>query len=228
MSETLDISAETILKNLLADFTERNLGSAELHQGYAGPLLIDIEREFCASGKHAKVDFDLAIKELESHKLIRTGPMKAYDNKPGSGFVVIGSYSLRQYACLTEGGYRKAKSSTSNSRGHGNKTSVHISGGTFNQSPIGIGDNVHQQLSVDIGNDSETISHLLDLLARSGQPVDDSARAHVAEMVSNANAGNLAAVKPLFQRFFGTAVDGVKQVAWGVLTAIITKQMGMS
>jgi hypothetical protein len=228
VSETLDISAKTILKNLLADFTGRDLASAALHQGYVGPLLIDIEREFCASGKHTKVDFDLALKELEHHKLISTGPLKAYENEPGSGIVVIGSYSLRQYAHLTEDGYRKAKASTPSARGNGNKTSVHISGGTFNQSPIGIGDNVHQQLSVDIDNDSDTVRYLVDLLARSGQPVDDSARADVTEMVNNANAGNLAAVKPLFQRFFGTAVDGVKQIAWGVLTAIITKQMGMS
>lgn len=227
MPESLDIAAETILKNLLVDFIKRNLGSAALHQGYAGPLLGDIEREFCASGKHTKVDFDLALKELERRKLVETGPLKAYDNEPGSGIIMIGSYSLREYACLTEGGYRKAKVSTSSSHDNSSRTSVHISGGTFNQSPIGIGDNVHQQMTVDIGNDSETVGYLLNLLAQSGQRVDDSARADVVEMVNNANAGNLAVVKPLFQRFFGTAVEGVKQVAWGVLSAIITKQMGM-
>jgi hypothetical protein len=34
------------------------------------------------------VDFELALKGLERGKLVGTGPMKPYDNTPGSMFVV--------------------------------------------------------------------------------------------------------------------------------------------
>ncbi|CAJ3000526.1 hypothetical protein [Burkholderia pseudomallei] len=228
MSEALDVAAEAILANMLRDFVQRSLDSRALHDGYTGPLISALQQDILASGNYTSVDFDLALKQLEDQRFVQTGPRKAYENDPSSSLVFIGSYSTREYAYLTESGYRRAKPS-SNSREHGQgRTSVHISGGTFNQSQIGIGDSVSQHLSVDVSNDTKTIEYLLDLLKQSGQPVNDAARAHMAEMVSKANTGDLPAVKPLFKRIFGTAVDGVKQTAWGVLTAIITSQMGLS
>ncbi|RQP42577.1 hypothetical protein [Burkholderia ubonensis] len=228
MSEALDIAAEAILASLLKEFTQRGLGSDALRSGYIGPTISAIEQEILASGNYTNVDFDLALKQLEVQRFVDTGPWKAYENDPYSSVVFIGGFSAREYVYLTERGYRQAKPSSRSRNSSQSGTSVHISGGTFNQSQIGIGDNVHQHLSVDVSNDAATVDQLLDLLKRAGQPVDDAARSHITEMVSNANAGNLAAVKPVFQRFFGAVADGVKQIAWGVITAIITKQIGMS
>ncbi|NIF55568.1 hypothetical protein [Burkholderia sp. Ax-1724] len=228
MSDVLDIAAEAVLASLLKDFTQQMLGSHELDKGYAGPLISTIEQEILASGGFAKVDFDLALKQLEERKYVGTGPWKAYENDPYSSVVFIGGYSVREYVYLTEQGYRRAKPAPSSRDSGPSQTSVHISGGTFNQSQIGIGNDVNQHLSVDVSNDDAVVNHLLDLLKRSGQPVDEAARSDITEMVSRANTGDLVTVKPLFQRFFGTAVDGVKQVAWNVIAAIITKQIGMS
>ncbi|WP_156441783.1 MULTISPECIES: hypothetical protein [unclassified Burkholderia] len=228
MSEALDIAGEVILASLFTDFTQRNLGSEALHSGYIGPTISAIKHEILASGNFTNVDFDLALKQLEEQRFVDTGPWKAFENDPYSSVVFIGGFSAREYVYLTERGYRQAKPSPRSSGSGQSVASVHISGGTFHQSQIGIGDNVHQHLCVDISNDAATVDYLLDLLKRSGQPVDDAARSHITEMVSNANAGNLATVKPVFQRFFGAVADGVKQIAWGVITAIITKQIGMS
>jgi hypothetical protein len=46
-------------------------------------------------------------------------------------------------------------------------------------------------------------------------------------MVKTANSGNMAAVKPIFQKVFGMVAEPIKQLAYGVLSAIIMKQMGM-
>ena len=46
-------------------------------------------------------------------------------------------------------------------------------------------------------------------------------------MVSAANSGNMTAAKPIFQKVYGTVAEPIKQLAYGVLSAIITKQMGM-
>ena len=228
MSDVLDIASDAILASLLKDFTQRMLDSHALDEGYVGPLIPAIEQEILALGHYTKVDFDLALKQLEDRKYVGTGPWKAYENDPYSSVVFIGGYSVREYVYLTEHGYRRAKPSPSSRDSSQSKTSVHISGGTFNQSQIGIGNDVHQHLSVDISNEDATVDYLLDLLKRSGQSIDAAARSDITTMVSNANAGDLVAVKPLFQRFFGTAVEGVKQVAWNVIGAIITKQIGMN
>jgi len=228
VSDVLDVAAEAILMSLLKNFTQRTLDSHALKKGYIGPFISAIEQEILASGLYTKVDFDLALKQLEERKYVGTGPWKAYENDPYSSVVIIGGYSVREYVYLTEHGYRRAKPSPSSRDSSQSKPSVHISGGTFNQSQIGIGNDVHQHLSVDVSNDAATVDYLVDLLKRSGQSIDATARSDITEMINNANAGDLAAVKPQFQRLFGTAVEGIKQVAWSVIAAIITKQIGMS
>jgi len=52
------------------------------------------------------------MKQLEQGHLIKTGPMVPYENKPGQALVILSFYSKREYAYLTEDGYRAAQAST--------------------------------------------------------------------------------------------------------------------
>ena len=227
MPTDLDTAATAVLKNLLADFVERRLDASALRDSYVGVSLGQLIDTLLEGSRLSRVDVDLAIQELEGKKLVATGPMKAYENDPRSTLAIFGFYSLREYIYLTELGYRAAKMDRSPRSSAINKTNVHISGGNFQQAQIGIGESINQNLNINVENSEETTKYLLDLLARSGHAIDEGTKADVGSLVRNAQEGNLAVAKPLFQRLFATGVEGVKEVAWGVITAIIAKQMGI-
>ena len=65
---SLDDLAKHILADVLADFRARNLGSEALSDGYVGPSILALEMKYCSEGSHSKVDFDLAMKQLEEDK----------------------------------------------------------------------------------------------------------------------------------------------------------------
>ena len=64
-------------------------------------------------------------------------------------------------------------------------------------------------------------------MAKAGKPVDEATKADLTAMVSAANSGNMAVAKPIFQRVYGMVAEPIKEIAYGVLAAIIAKQMGM-
>jgi hypothetical protein len=177
----------------------------------------------CEGAGATKVDFDLALKELEDG-LVGTGPMAFFDNDPHSSVFILAMFSKREYVYLTEAGYRVAAQMDSQKPRSGSPR-VHISGGTFHQSQIGIGEQVTQIQNV--GNDAEVIERLAQLLLTTGTPVDGASKAELARLVEVTHQGNLNDVKPIFQKPFGLAPETVKQTAWGILTAIIMKAVGM-
>jgi hypothetical protein len=221
----LDDLAKQILADVLADFLSRNLRSAALSDGYVGASLVAIEMKYCSDGSHSKVDFDLAMKQLEESKFIETGPMVPYENTPDSQIVVIAIFSKREYVYLTEKGYRAAQKPATKPRAP--VPNVHISGGTFNQSPIGIASTVNQAVTFNIDNDSEVIEYLAKLRALHDTSFGAGGRKDVAELVNTAKTGDLGKAKPIFQRVFGVATEATKQVAWGVITAYVSKQLGL-
>jgi len=81
-------------------------------------------------------------------------------------------------------------------------------------------------VSLNLDSDSEVIEHLANLLSQRGSSPEQNGK-DVALMVNTAKTGDLAKVKPLFQRLFGGAKETVKQLAWGVLTAYVSKQLGL-
>ncbi len=145
--------AGSMLLDVREDFSARGLSSRELTEHYVGVSLADLQQKYCTEGEESQVDFDLALKELETALFVGTGPMVPFDNKPGSGFFVVGAFSKREYVYLTEAGYRAASQMANQKPRHASRTHVHISGGTFHQSQIGIGDQVTQMQSVDIDKD---------------------------------------------------------------------------
>lgn len=220
----LDDVARIILAELLADFRTRGLDADALRDGYEGMSLPNLRKRHLDLGV-SPVDFDLAMKALEDGKLVGTGPMEPFENDPGSNLVVFAFFSKREFAYLTEKGYRVAQGARPAAK-PASRTSVHISGGTFHNSPVGIGDGISQTVSVNVENQAEVVEYLLGLLARGGVTVDEGARRDVQALIEVTGKGNLAGAKPIFGRLFGEATDGVKQVAWGVVSTIAAKFLG--
>ncbi len=224
---TVDDLAKQIPAGIVADFRAKNLGADALSEGYIGTSIAALELKFCTDGTHSKVDFDLALKQLEESKLVKTGPMVPYENTPGSSVVIIAIFSKREFAYATEKGYKAAQKSATKPRSPA--PSLHISGGNFHQSPIGIGNAVNQAVSsnFNIDNDSEVIEYLAKLLALYDPSAREEGKRDVVELVNTAKTGDLGKAKPIFQRLFGGAKETIKQVAWGVVTAYVSKQLGL-
>lgn len=222
---TVDDLAKQILADVVADFRAKNLGSQALNDGYVGVSMVALEMKYCADGGQSKVDFDLAMKQLEESKFVDTGPMVPYENTPGSQVVVIAIFSKREFVYLTEKGYKAAQKSTA--KPSSSAPRVHISGGNFHQSPIGIGSTVNQAVTFNISNDSEVIEYLAKLLALHDPSSGEEGKKGVVELVNTAKTGDLGKAKPIFQRLYGGAKETIKQLAWGVITAYVSKQLGL-
>ena len=222
----LDNLAQQILADLLENFRNRGLNSQDLANGYIGLSLLNIIGKYCGGGAASQVDFDLALKELETGKLADTGPMVPYENDPNSGVIFLMFFSKREYIFLTEKGYRAAQKVKPNPR-PASRTTVNISGGTFHHSPIGVGEQVTQSVNVNVDNQTEITEYLLQLLTRTGTSPDDATKHEVMQLVEATTKGDLPTAKPLFQRLFGEAAESIRQVAWGVVSAIIAKQLGI-
>jgi hypothetical protein len=147
--------SQMILRQLLADFLDQNLGSEALSRNYRGVPIAALKHESCGGNAAAAVDFDLALKDLEDGHLVATGPMVPYKNSPDSAVVVVGLFSKREYACLTEKGYKAAQRGQAERASRSGTPRVHISGGNFHHSPIGIGSRINQ--SVRVSNQNVTV-----------------------------------------------------------------------
>jgi uncharacterized protein (TIGR02391 family) len=102
---SIEAAGSKVLTDLIRHFRESGLTTEDLRRGYVGPPLPEL---LDVDGVTSKVDFDVAFKELETKKLVKTGPMEALKNRPGSGVHIFGFFSKREYAYLTEAGYAAA------------------------------------------------------------------------------------------------------------------------
>jgi hypothetical protein len=116
------------------------------------------------------------MKELDEKDLVRTGPMELYANPPGSMVMVTAFYSKNEYSYLTEDGYKAATRLDSTSPSRMPAPRVHISGGTFHQSTIGIGGQVSQEVNV-AANPRELFARLREEIQ--GRVADDKRRSEI-------------------------------------------------
>lgn len=221
----IDQLKKMMLMALIGDFSDRELTASDLKNGYEGPAIESLRQQLSQSPIYDKVSFDLALSQLEGSKMVRTGPQVPYENTPGSAVVIIALVNKREYASLTEKGFAEGQKPASKRRD--GSQNVKIYGGTFNQSPIAVGANVSQETSFDITDDGELAKSLLALLDQrqvlhSAEPGET-----VSALVATAKTGDLGKAKPIFQKLFGAATETVKQIAWGLLTAYVTKQLGI-
>jgi|GEM_PF-647139 len=226
-SPQLDTLSRAILGELKAHFLAAGLTAQDLFEGYIGVPIKQLSEKLNETDRVSQVDFDLSLKALEDGKFVETGPMVPYENNPGSGVFVVAIYSKREYAYLTEAGYRVQTQPEKIAPHRGSATQIHISGGNFHQSPIAVGEQVTLQQRNENLNDAEIVADLARLLSDSGVQVDNASREDLKRLVATAQQGNLTETRPIFQKIFGLATETVKQAAWGILTAVITKQMGL-
>jgi hypothetical protein len=144
----LESLSEEILKELLAEFRTQKRSATELEGGYEGMRLPTLKDELCGSSGASEVDFDLALNELQSKQLVGTGPLFVVDPPSSGGLLRLpGVRSKNEYAYLTENGYKAAQKVVGAKRQARTTNRVHISGGTFNHSPIGLGEHVTQSVT---------------------------------------------------------------------------------
>ena len=210
---------QNILQTLLLDFKKRNLNETALNEGYEGLNLEKMKGEYALG---METDFDLAIKDLENGGLVETGPMVPYENSPDSNVMMAGLCNKREYIFMKEKGYRAAENKFPKKRGSSTAPKVNISGGNF-YSQVGIGADVDQNINIHVGTDAEV---LLNLLERDNAKVTAEQKQQVDNLIETTKKGDIKEAKPLFKKLFGTAVEGTKAIAWGVVTEILKKQFG--
>ncbi|WP_409289507.1 hypothetical protein [Pseudomonas sp. KCJK8927] len=229
MAAQLDEAEKQILGALLVDFNERGLNASVLSKGYEGPKVIKLTEAICISDDITTVDFELALKDLEKKKFIRTGPFKAYENSPDSSMVIIGGYSLREYAGLTELGYKAAKQ-TPNRPAKSQRiiNNVHISGGSFNNMQLAAGEVITQKLEVSSGTEANILQDLIRILQTQGQTVSKEQQDALALAIAHANDGDGKSAKSLLEKVCGPVWSSVQPVMWPIVGDIVKKSLGLS
>jgi hypothetical protein len=218
----LDPLAKVILADVLVEFRSQNLGSEALDAEYRGPSINELKSKFCMHGGRSSVDFDLAFKALEDGEFIGTGPQVPYERDPHSNLIFTGLYSKREFAYLTEKGYRESQKTPAVKKPPA--PSVHISGGSFHNSPLAIGENIQQTTTINVQNDAEVIQYLTNLLAQHDPAAAESEKKEIVALVDAAKAGDVSKAKPIFQRLYGAATEVVKGLAYAVIAEIIKAQ----
>ncbi|MFJ5296706.1 hypothetical protein ACIQAL_09295 [Pseudomonas sp. NPDC088368] len=228
MALVLDEAEKQILGALLVDFGEQRREANDLRSAYEGPRVSQLAAAICA-GDITQVDFDLAFRDLEKKKLIRSGPFALYDNAPNSGITIIGGYSRREYASLTESGYKSAKQ-TSNRPSKPQRSvthNVHISGGSFSNFQLSTGDNVKQNMSIDSATSNETLAKIIEILESKGDKVSVDDRAELVSAIDEANDGNGGGAKRLLEKVCGPAWTALQPVIWPFFGQILKKSLDL-
>ncbi|OKS58518.1 hypothetical protein [Pseudomonas syringae] len=229
MAVRLDEAEKQILAGLLADFSDRALSSNQLSGGYIGPLVSDLAMAICIGGEVTRVDFDIAFSDLESKKLISTGPYALVEKDPSSGVIFIGGYSKREYAGLTELGYKTARLSPNKPKHSVQRVvnNVHISGGQFSNMQLAAGSIIEQRMDSVSGADGDVLTRLITILENQGQAVSVDQRKDLAIAVESAMEGNGKEAKSLVEKVCGPAWGAVQPVIWPIFGDLLKKSLGL-
>ena len=216
-------AAQRILSALLREFREKGFGTEELRNEYQGLSPAVLKSTCCADGKISDVDFELAMNDLDADDLVKTGPTALYDNPPNSSVLVVAFYSKNEYSYLTEEGYKAATTLAVTRPPRIPVPSVHISGGTFHQSPIGVGTKISQTVNISASSD-ELFSRLREEIQE--HVSDDKKRSEI--MVHLDALENAQGQPSMFERYtqlVGVVGDHVT-VFGPLLTLVLQKLMG--
>lgn len=224
----LEEAEKQILGALLADFSARELSASTLKRLYEGPKVSDLSNAICVSDEITSVDFQLALKDLESKKLIRTGPYRSYENKPGSAFIFLGGRSLREYAALTEEGYKTAKKQPKRpASSQRTVNNVHISGGHFNNMQLAAGDAISQKMELNMGADTDILLKLVTILEEQGKTVTKEQQDDLSTAIEQAKDGNGKLAKSLLERVCGPSWEALQPVMWPILGELVKQSLGI-
>lgn len=228
MAAHLDEAEKQILGALLADFSDRGLNAENLSSGYIGPQISELAAAICVGGDITQVDFDIAFSDLEKKKLIKTGPHAPIENKPGSGVIFFGIYSKREYAGLSELGYKAARQPP-NRPNNAQRTinNLHISGGNFSNVQLATGNNATQKMDLATGVDSDVLLRLIKILESQGQVVSQENRTDLISALEEAHEGNGKVAKSLLEKVCGPVWGAAQPVIWPIFGDIIKKSLGL-
>lgn len=230
MAGQLDEAAKQILGTLLGDFNERKLGFKELEEGYEGPTLVALATAVCASDDINQVDFEVAFSGLEKAKLVDTGP---YEDQScvSDTLVFIGGFKKREYAYLTQEGYKESRKAPNRPQQRVQRVinHVHISGGQFSNSNLQLsaGEHLQQSMDVQTSADSGVVSQLIAILEAQGQQVTSEQRADIESAVSEAGQGNAGTAKSCLEKVCGPMWGSLQTVMWPIVAEIVKKRIGL-
>ena len=229
MAVRLDEAEKQILAKLMADFSERALSSSQLSSGYVGPLISDLATAVCVGEEVTRVDFDIAFSDLENKKLISTGPYAMVENDPSSCVIFFGGYSKREYAALTELGYKTARLSPNKPKNDVRRVvnNVHISGGQFSNMQLAAGNTVEQRMDLVSGAGGDVLTRLIEMLEGQGQTVSAEQRRDLTAAVESAMEGNGKEAKSLVEKVCGPAWGAVQPVIWPIFGDLLKKSLGL-
>ncbi|RSK62052.1 hypothetical protein EJE24_24225 [Enterobacter huaxiensis] len=228
MAGQLDEAAKQILGTLLADFTDRGLTAQDLKKGYEGPNINALATAVCNVADFTSVDFEVAFGDLEKSKLIRTGPMKMFDNDHNSSVVIIGSYSLREFVYLTEAGYKESRKVPNRpQRVQRIVNNLTITGGHFSNTQLGQGEVVSQTQNITSSSDSEIVAKLISILEEQGQVVNNDQRYDIEAAVAAANEGDGREAKSLLAKVCGPVWESVQPVMWPIVGELVKRSLGL-
>lgn len=229
MAAHLDEAEKQILGALLVDFSSRGLNAEKLSAGYEGPQVSALAAAICAGDEITQVDFDIAFADLENKRFISTGPYAVIDNAPNSGVIFIGGYSRREYAGLTELGYKAARKAPNRpNTTQRTVNNVHISGGNFTNLQLAAGDNTAQKMDVANGESGDTLLKLIGILEGQGLNVSSENRKDLISAIEEASEGNGKNAKSILEKVCGPAWAGMQPVIWPVIGDLVKKSLGLS
>jgi hypothetical protein len=228
MAAQLDEAEKQILGALLADFSERQLDAQQLKKVYEGPKVSSLISAICSGDDITKVDFDIAFDDLAKKKFIKTGPWRPYENEPGSRIMVVGGYSLKEYACLTELGYKTARQAPNRpAKAQRIVNNLHISGGQFTNLQLAAGEVITQKMQSSAGADSEILAKLIEILEKQGQVVSVDQRSGLLAAINHANEGDGKTAKTTLEKVCGPVWDSVQPVMWPIIGDLLKKSLGL-
>ncbi|WNZ86746.1 hypothetical protein [Pseudomonas sp. P108] len=228
MAAQLDEAEKQILGALLVDFSERQLDAHELKKIYEGPKVSDLILAICSGDEITKVDFDIAFDDLAKKKFIKTGPWRPYENQPSSGFIMVGGYSLKEYACLTELGYKTARQAPNRpAKSQRIVNNLHISGGQFTHLQLAAGEVINQKIQSSTGTDTDILAKLINILETQGQHVSLEQKTELSTAINHANEGNGKAAKTSLEKVCGPIWNSVQPVMWPIIGDLIKKSLGL-
>jgi hypothetical protein len=143
----LENLSQEILKELMSEFAAQKRSAVELRDSYVGLSIPELKAKLCGDGRKHDVDFELALEDLTKRELVGTGPMQVgYKNPANSDAFFFATFSKNEYAYLKEKGYRAAQKQPLQRAARA--STLNISGSTFHNSPIGLGEQLNQSVSV--------------------------------------------------------------------------------
>jgi len=228
MAGQLDEAAKQILATLLGDFNDRGLGFKELEEGYDGPTLVALATAVCVSEGINQVDFEVAFSDLEKAKLVDIGPYEDQSSVTGS-MVFIGGFKKREYAFLTQEGYKEARKTPNRPQHRVQRVvnTVNIHGGSFTNLQLAAGENAEQSMSVMNGTDVDIVKQLISILEQQGKPISELQKEGIQSAVAAASEGDGKQAKSLLAKVCGPAWESVQPVMWPIVGELVKRSLGL-